>query len=125
MSHANSQKISRAATFALLLSATALAGCGDGVRQSFRTKDRQIAFEGNYYKAKANKVSRDVRDHFTVDVARANQGLAGAKQAGAHEAKRYCIEEFGTSKINWIVGPDTESLFPVDDKLKLEGTCRT
>ena len=34
--------------------------------------------------------------------------LDGAREAGRHEGTKFCIDAFGTSKINWKVGPDTE-----------------
>lgn len=108
----------------LLIATTALSACGDNWRASFKSKRERVLFEGYQYKAKANKVSKEERDHFEVVVSRANQNLTGARQAGGFEAVKYCIKEYGTSKMDWVIGPETETIIPVDDKIRLEGYCR-
>ena len=55
---------------------------------------------------------------------RANHRLEGARQGGGDEAGKYCIKEYGTSKMDWVIGPETETIIPVDDKIRLEGYCR-
>lgn len=120
----NSQRLSPASIAVLLVAATALSACGEGFRDSFRNKRTSVAFDGFVFKAKAKEVSKDARDHFTVSVSRVNQSLNGARQAGAHEAVKYCISEYGTSNVEWVVGPENEGLIPVDDKIQLEGFCR-
>lgn len=108
----------------LLIATTALSACGDNWRASFKSKRERILFEGHQYKAKAKQVSKDERDHFEVVVSRATQSLNGARQAGGYEAVKYCIKEYGTSKMDWVIGPETETIIPVDDKIRLEGYCR-
>ncbi len=108
----------------LLIAATALSACSGNWRASFKSKRERIAFEGYQYKAKASQVSKEERDHFEVVVSRANQSLSGARQAGGYEAVKYCIKEYGSSKMDWVIGPDTETIIPVDDKIRLEGYCR-
>jgi len=108
----------------LLIATTALSACGDNWRASFKSKRERITFDGFQYKAKAKQVSKEERDHFEVVVSRANQSLDGARQAGGHEAVKYCIKEYGTSKMDWVIGPETETIIPVDDKIRLEGYCR-
>lgn len=120
-----SKTLSRTGVLVLLLSATALTSCsGKGLRDSFRGNKERVTFEGYRYKAKAQKVSKENRDHFTVTVSRATQSLTGARQAGGYEAVKYCIKEYGTSKMDWITGPDSEVIIPVNDKIELEGYCR-
>ncbi|MBO9475148.1 hypothetical protein J7413_16495 [Shimia sp. R10_1] len=108
----------------ILAAATALSACGDGFRDSFRSKRDKVTFDGHLYKAKAQQVSRGTRDHFSVTVSRANQSLVGARQAGEYEAFKYCISEYGTSSVDWLIGPEHENIVPVDDKITLEGFCR-
>lgn len=108
----------------LLIAATALSGCSGNWRASFKSNRERVTFEGYQYKAKAKQVSKEERDHFEVIVSRANQSLDGARQAGDYEAVKYCIKEYGTSKMDWVIGPDTETIIPVDDKIRLEGYCR-
>ena len=91
-----------------------LAGCGG------RT---EIAFEGETYRA---SVSRgETRAAFGVTVRRVSDGLDGAVQAGEYEAIRYCIENFGSSRIAWDVGPQTpRAALPVEgDALSMRGAC--
>lgn len=108
----------------LLIATTALSACSGNWRASFKNKRERIAFEGYQYKAKSNQVSKEQRDHFEVVVSRANQSLTGARQAGEYEAVKYCIKQYGTSKMDWVIGPETETIIPVDDKIRLEGYCR-
>lgn len=113
------------ATLVLVLAATvSLSACSDGFRDSFRSKRDLVTFDGHIYKSKAQKVSRETRDHFEVTVSRANQSLLGARQAGEYEAFKYCIAEYGTSNVDWLIGPEDETIIPVDDKIMLEGFCR-
>ncbi|MGR3635179.1 MAG: hypothetical protein ACU0BK_04555 [Shimia sp.] len=111
-------KATRVATGVVLCAALALTACTN------RNKDDQFAFNGIYFQSKADKVSKEQRDHFESIVKRANQDLAAAREAGRYAGTRYCIAEYGTSRIDWIVGPDNEAVVPVDDTLRLEGICR-
>ena len=71
-------------------------------------KTARVYFDGKYYPAKAKHQSRDDRKVFTATVRRAAQGLDGARSAALHAGTKYCIENFGTSKINWVTGPDAD-----------------
>ncbi|TCL09849.1 hypothetical protein BXY66_1914 [Shimia isoporae] len=107
-----------ARTLTLLLCASfALTACD-------RRKDDQFAFNGIYFKSTSDQVSKEVREHFEVNVKGANQDLKAAREAGRYEGTRYCIKEYGTSRIDWVVGPENEAVVPVDDVLRLEGICR-
>ncbi|WP_435137997.1 hypothetical protein [Pseudopelagicola sp. nBUS_19] len=88
-----------------------------------RRKD-VVSFDGLYFNSRAVRVSKEEREHFTVEVRKANQSLAGAREAGRHSGISYCIKQYGTSTIDWVVGPDEETLIPVDDQIRLEGYCR-
>lgn len=83
----------------------------------------EIAFDGEVYRARA--AQGETRQDFTVSVRPVSAGLQGARLAGAHEAKRYCIVNYGSSRIAWAVGPETEaSTLPVEgNTLTLAGTC--
>jgi hypothetical protein len=92
----------------------AVAGCGG------RT---EIAFQGEVYRARAAQA--DPREAFTVSVRPVEAGLEGAVLAGAHEGKRYCIENFGSSRIVWEIGPETDpAALPLEGStLTLQGVC--
>jgi hypothetical protein len=51
--------------------------------------------------------------------------LVGAREAGRYEATKYCINQYGTSDIAWVSGPDVEdgSLTINNDELQLRGAC--
>lgn len=95
----------------------ALTGC--------EQNSNRIAFDGAFFKAKARQIEDADLSMFTVEVARVSQTLEGARQAAAHEGLRYCIDNFGTSRIRWVVGPETpvETLRVVDDTLTFQGEC--
>lgn len=102
----------RGFTILILLAVTlALSACN-------KNKDR-VAFDGKFFKTKAKSASDD-RQSFTVKVPRINQGLTPALEAGRYEGTRYCVENFGTSDIEWINGPDAD-----DSALNISGTTLT
>ena len=105
-------------TVALLAAVLAISGC---------SRKERLLFDGNYYPAKERGISKDDRNAFEVSVRRADQGLAGAREAGRHAGSRYCIENFGTSQIEWVQGPDDpdESLQLSNGALRLSGRCVT
>lgn len=96
--------------------ALVVAACGED--------ESRLAFDGFYFKTRASEIEDD-RARFVITVFKVSQTLEGARQAGAHEATRYCIENFGTSRISWVVPPDTplESLTIVDDTVSFQGEC--
>lgn len=83
----------------------------------------RMLFEGNYYPAKAKK--GETREDVIVTVRRIDQGLKGAREAGRHEATRYCVETVGDSTIEWLRGPDAEEgvLLTQGGNLVLQGRC--
>ena len=103
---------------ALLSAALVLASCGLD-----RRADR-IAFDGVYFRSKARKLDKQ-RALFEVAVGPAFASIQGAREAGRYEATRYCIENFGTSAVDWQNGPDAEddALIIANDRLILRGTC--
>lgn len=100
----------------VILSAAVLAGCSN-------SKDR-IAYDGQFYRVKVSKVDKQ-RDVFTVSVRDVSKSLEGAIEAGRHAGNSYCVETFGSSHIDWAVGPDTppEDLVIVDNTLTFQGVC--
>jgi len=107
------------ATAILLLSL--VAACSTPVSSGNR-----ILFDGHYYRAKAKVVDKKLSPaDFTVTVNDVSASLDGAREAGRYEGIRFCIQNFGSSRITWKVGPDTEpqKLRISDDKLTFAGTC--
>ncbi|MEQ9693640.1 hypothetical protein [Shimia sp. SDUM112013] len=92
-----------------------------------RRKKNDIAFDGVFFTTKASYVTKEKRQHFTVEVNKPSKSLEGAKEAGRYQGTQYCIENFGTSKIDWIAGPDAEpqTLRFDNDRLVFEGICKT
>lgn len=88
-------------------------------------KDKRLAFDGHFFRAKSAKVDKDNLLPFVVTVQKATQSIEGARQAGAHEGHFYCIKNFGTSRIKWDIGPDSPDAALVFDKdaLILRGEC--
>ncbi|WP_299350061.1 hypothetical protein [uncultured Shimia sp.] len=107
----------------MVLSLVLVSGC-NRVKNN-RTKS-EFAFDGIEFKASAKKAEGEDRTHFVSVVRKATQSLDGAKEAGRHAGTRYCIEQYGTSKIDWVNGPDQEnSALTLDDEtLIMEGYCK-
>lgn len=95
-----------------------VAGCSE------RNKNRH-AFDGVYFKAKAKRVDKSDYSTFTLAVSPVSQSLDGAREAARFEGTRYCIDTDGTSRIRWLVGPDSDaSAFTIDkDTIVFQGTC--
>ena len=98
------------------LGAATLAGCTD-------SKNR-IAYDGQYFRAKVNKVDKQ-NDVFVVTVKDPTKSIKGARLAAHHEATAYCVQNFGTSDIIWVVDPLDEEvqLSVVDNQLGFQGRC--
>lgn len=103
----------------MLLAVMVLGGCSE--------RAKRIYFEGNYYPTREKAVSKDDRADFVVTVRRASQGIKGAREAGRHGGSKYCIKNFGTSKIEWARGPDAPIavLQGANGNLVLSGRCIT
>ncbi len=89
-----------------------------------RTSER-VYFNGVYFKTKAKSASDDRRS-FVVRVPKVDRSLDGARAAGDYEGTRYCIENFGTSEIDWVRGPDGQGgTLAIDgNTLTLTGRCQ-
>lgn len=103
-------------TIPLILAAALVAGCSD-------SKNR-FAFDGKYFRTKVAKVNKQ-RDVFTVTVKDVSQSFEGARAAALHAANGYCVGAYGSSDIDWVVGPDTpaDQLRILDNTLTYQGTC--
>lgn len=99
--------------------ALALSGCA-----VFQTGDSQARFDGNIYPAELVRDEAD-RARFLVAVEGVSQGLAGAREAGRFEATKYCIAQYGNSRVFWAVGPDSEAarIAVAGDTLTFQGEC--
>ena len=101
---------------AVVLTGIVLSGCTD--------RSKQVAHDGHYFRAKANKVEKQ-RDVFVVTVRDVSRSIDGARQAAYHTGISYCLASFGSSDIIWEQDPlDKEtSLRIADDTLTVQGRC--
>ncbi|QUJ75044.1 hypothetical protein KDD17_08280 [Sulfitobacter albidus] len=101
-----------------------LLACASALLIGCTSAEDRIFFDGQFYNAKLRKVDRQL-DQFVVTVRPVSKSLTGAVQAGEYEAITYCVNTYGSSDIEWAVGPDTpEGQLPIDrDTLTLSGTC--
>lgn len=87
----------------------------------------RVLFDGQFFRAKAKHVDKKAMPtDFTVVVTGVSASLDGAREAGRYEGTKFCIKNFGSSSIEWKVGPDTEpqNLRISDDKLTFAGACQ-
>jgi hypothetical protein len=93
-----------------------LAGC--------ENKNDRILFDGAYFRTTVKKVDKQL-DVFTVQIRNVSQSLDGASEAGEYAGIDHCVRNFGTSDIEWSIGPDTpaEQLRVIDDNLIFSGVC--
>lgn len=83
------------------------------------TESKRERFDGVPFRVKVKPVNKkQTLADFRVKVSDATRSQAGALAAARHEATRYCIENYGTSKFGW-------SNISVDDEggyaLQLDG----
>lgn len=105
-----------------LAAVSLIAACGDAPSSSTR-----VAFDGKFFRASAKQVDKKVSPtDFTVTVKDVSASLDGAREAGRHEGIKFCVQNFGSSRIKWKVGPDTEpqKLRIEKDQLTFAGTCQ-
>ena len=88
-------------------------------------EDKRVLFGGMYFPSKAKKAEDD-RSVFNVVVNRAGQSLDNARLAGEYEATRYCIKNYGSSRVAWISGPEQPDavLLSAKDSLIMQGECK-
>ena len=88
----------------LIAGAVLLAGC--------TAQEDRLAFDGKYFSTNVSKVD-------------AAQSIEGARESARYHATAYCIRNYGSSDINWVVGPDApaESLRLDGGVLTFQGAC--
>ncbi len=118
------RKVLRGAFGVAVMLSLALGTAGCGMVQGKNKSRSESSYEGFGFKSRAATVGED-RSHFRVEVRRATQSLDGAKASGHHAGTRYCIEQYGSSKIDWISGPyqENDTLVLDGDQLIMEGIC--
>ncbi|MBA97986.1 MAG: hypothetical protein V7763_06595 [Sulfitobacter sp.] len=100
----------------LIAGAVLLSGC--------TAQEDRLAFDGKYFNTKVSKVDGR-RDVFAVRVKNAAQSIEGARESARYHATAYCIRNYGSSDINWVIGPDApaESLRLDGSALTFQGAC--
>lgn len=104
------------AAVVLGLIAGLVAGCG--------AREDRIAFDGQFFRSSISRVDGD-RQQFAVSVRPVSASLEGALEAGRYEVTQYCVRNYGTSRADWLVGPDQDpGTYRIEnDELVLRGTC--
>ncbi|ASP21742.1 hypothetical protein ANTHELSMS3_03090 [Antarctobacter heliothermus] len=105
----------------ILAVAATLGGC----ERAGMFKRNAPVFDGERFRTTA-KSERKNRQDFVINVSGVSKSMKGAIAAGEYKAVQHCIEFFGTSEIDWIVGPDTDpqALVVTGDNITFRGTCR-
>lgn len=110
----------RGGTILLLIAAMAvLAGCGASQRRQVQT------FDGQTFRGSA-KASGEDRQYFVASVRDPRKSIDGAIQAAEYQAVKHCINLYGTSDIDWEIGPETpkDQLSITGNSLTLTGRCK-
>lgn len=100
--------------------ALSVAGCG---RLGFQQSGPE--FDDRRFRGSAKTESRGDRQSFVSTASPVSASLDGARAKAAFEGVRHCIQYFGTSDIDWSIGPDTppEALTIENDRLTFAGRC--
>ncbi len=93
-----------------------------GCSNPFELEENKVSFDGYYFSSKLSRSKLDGRS-FDLTIRRANRSLSGAREAGRYEAIRFCIKNYGTSDIKWVLDPDDHSIGLTGKVLKLSGQC--
>lgn len=110
---------------ALAVSVSSVSGCSRLGFGSFAKAER-TTFDGQRFRGKARATTGKEPVHFVSTVNGVSKSLDGAIAAAEHQGKIHCIKYYGTSDIDWEVGPDTprEALGLENDSVTFMGTCR-
>ncbi|WP_421053482.1 hypothetical protein [Leisingera sp. D0M16] len=106
---------------AWLATAALVAACGT----STTNRDREL-YDGVPYKAKAKPVDKKTDPAvFYVEIKGADRSVKGAREAAAHAGTKYCVVNYGSSKIAWATDPGDEAapLTLTDGRATFQGTC--
>ncbi|SLN44793.1 hypothetical protein PSA7680_02273 [Pseudoruegeria aquimaris] len=100
---------------ALVAAVALLSACSNAPKQTY---------DGVAFKTKLSS-ERKARREFAVRVSPAAASVEGAKEAARHEAVRHCIKYYGSSDIDWRVGPDTPlgQLSIIEGAITFAGSC--
>ncbi len=101
------------------LVALSLSGCD----RAGLFRDNVPLFDGQRFRGSV-KSERTNRQVFTVTINQVSKSAEGAVAAADYKAKQHCIQYYGTSDIDWTVGPDSSPLPVSNDTLTLRGSCR-
>ena len=93
-----------------------------GCSNPLELEENKVSFDGYYFSSKLSRSKLDDRS-FDLTVRRANRSLLGAREAGRYEATKFCIKNYGTSDIKWVLGPDDQTIGLTGKVLKLSGQC--
>ena len=85
-------------------------------------EENKVSFDGYKFSTKLNRDKVDDRS-FSLVVRRANRSLSGAREAGRYEATKFCIKNFGTSDVEWVLSPDDNNVGLTGKILELSGRC--
>lgn len=98
--------------------------CAALVLSACTERKNRVAFNGVYFKGNVTAPRSD-RHTFVASVRPVSAGLTSAREAARFEAIRHCIEYFGSSDIDWAIGPDTpDAQLRIErDALIYQGTC--
>ncbi len=65
-------------------------------------EDKRPKYDGVPFRVSAKPINKkETLANFRVEVVDATRSQAGALEAARHEATRYCIESYGSSKFDW------------------------
>jgi hypothetical protein len=106
----------------ILLMVVSVAGCS---RLGFGQGSKPL-FDGQRYSSSAKALSRADRAQFTATARPVSKSLKGAIAAAEYEGIRHCITFYGTSDIDWQVGPGAaQGALPIQNNaVTLRGICR-
>ena len=87
-------------------------------------KENRVTYDGQYFRTKVSKVEKQ-RDIFVVTVKDPGKSFEGARASAHHVATAYCVSNFGTSEIIWVVDPlNKEVPLRIEGKeLSFQGKC--
>ncbi|MEX0304632.1 MAG: hypothetical protein AB3N24_19610 [Leisingera sp.] len=90
------------------------------------TASNRPLYDGVPFKAKAKPVDKKTdRALFQVEIKGADRSVKGAREAAAHAGTKYCVQNYGSSKIAWVSDPGDEEaqLTLTDGRATFQGTC--
>lgn len=105
---------------ACLAVAALVSACGTSISSN------RVLYDGVGFKAKAKPIDKKTSlAVFSVEIKGADRSEVGARAAALHGATKYCVINYGTSRIAWLVDPADEDtpLTLTDGRARFQGTC--